>query len=94
MAIALLTLHLHLPGCQSLKEKRSRLKPLLSRIHKRFNVSAAEIGLNDRWHEGMIGCALVSNDNGHAHRAMQQVVEFIPANFPDLEIIDFRIENL
>lgn len=94
MAIALLTLHLHLPGCRSLKDKRSRLKPLLSRIHKEFNVSAAEIGLNDRWQEGIIGCALVSNDNGYAHCVLQRVVEFIPAAFPNLEIIDFRIENL
>lgn len=94
MTVALLTIHLHLPGCTSLKHKRSRLKPLLSRIHREFNVSAAEIGLNDHWQEGLIGCALVSNDNGHAHRALQRVVAFIPENWPDLEIIDFRIENL
>lgn len=93
MTVALLTLHLHLPECRSLKAKRSRIKPLLSRIHREFNISAAEIGLNENWQECLIGCALVSNDNGHAHRVLQRVIEFIPANFPDLEIIDFRIEN-
>jgi hypothetical protein len=94
MTIAYLTLHLHLPDCQSLKDKRSRIKSLLSQLHKKFNVSAAEIGLNDRWQECLVGCALVSNDNGHAHRALQRVVEFIPAYFPNIEIIDFRIENV
>ncbi len=93
MTVALLTIHLHLPGCRSLKDKRSRLKPLLSRIHREFNVSAAEVGLNDRWQEGLVACALVSSDNGHAHRALQRILEFIPTHFPDLEIIDFRLEN-
>jgi len=94
MNIAVLTLHLHLPMCQSLKEKRSRIKPLLYRIHKEFNLSTAEIGLNDHWQEGMVACALVSNDANHAHRVLQQVVEFIPTCFPDLEIIDCHIENI
>jgi len=94
MTIAILTLHLHFPQCQSLKEKRSRLKPLLNRIHKEFNVSAAEVGLNDHWQEGLITCALVSNNNHFTHKVLQRVVEFIPEHFPDLEIIDFRIENI
>lgn len=93
MSIALLTIHLHLPGCSSLKQKRSRLKPLLNRIHKEFNVSTAEIGLNDHWQESLIGCAMVSNDNNHTHRVLQHVAAFIPENWPDLEIINFRIEH-
>lgn len=93
MTLALLTIYLHLPGCSSLKQKRSRLKPLLSRIHKEFNVSAAEIGLNDHWQESVIGCALVSNENAHAHRVLQRIVGFLPENWPDLEIIEFHIEN-
>ncbi len=94
MTVALLTIHLHLACCHSLKDKRSRIKPLLSRIHREFNVSVAEIGLNDIWQEVLLGCALVSSDNGHAHRVLQRVLEFIPTHFPDLEIIDFRIENI
>jgi uncharacterized protein YlxP (DUF503 family) len=43
MSLGLLTIHLHLPGCASLKEKRGRLKPLLTRLHREFNISAAEI---------------------------------------------------
>ena len=37
MPIALLTLQLRLPGCSSLKEKRSRLKPLLVRLHRDYS---------------------------------------------------------
>jgi len=93
MVLAILSLQLHLPGCNSLKQKRSRLKPILSRIHKEYNVSAAEMGMNDAWQESLICCVIISNDNGHAHRVLQQIVEFIPANWPDIQIVDFRIEN-
>ncbi|MBS3752567.1 MAG: DUF503 family protein, partial [Anaerolineales bacterium] len=31
MRIGLLTLHLRIPGCASLKEKRSQIKPLVAR---------------------------------------------------------------
>ena len=45
--IGILTLHLQLPGCASLKEKRGRLKPLLARLHRKFNIPAAEMDLRD-----------------------------------------------
>jgi hypothetical protein len=56
--IATLTIHLHLPGCASLKEKRGRIKPLIARLHREFNVSVAEMGLQDKWQEAVIVCAM------------------------------------
>jgi len=32
--IATLTIHLHLPACASLKEKRGRIQPLIARLHR------------------------------------------------------------
>ena len=45
--LATLTIHLRLPGCASLKEKRGHIKPLLNRLHREFNVSVAEMDLQD-----------------------------------------------
>ena len=92
MSIGLLILHLQLPGVTSLKEKRSRIKPLLARLHKEFNVSAAEIDRLDAWQETVIACTLVSNDHGYTQRALQQVLEFTERNWPDLLVLDYRIE--
>ncbi len=92
MSIGLLTLHLQLPGVSSLKEKRSRIKPLLARLHKEFNVSAAEIDRQDAWQEAVVACALVSNDHGYTQRALQQVLAFTERTFPDLPVIDHHIE--
>jgi tripartite-type tricarboxylate transporter receptor subunit TctC len=37
--IATLTIHLHLPTCTSLKEKRGRIRPLIARLHREFNTA-------------------------------------------------------
>ncbi|MCH7481016.1 MAG: DUF503 family protein, partial [Chloroflexi bacterium] len=39
MVVGILKLHIHLAGCSSLKEKRGRLKPLLTRLRREFNIS-------------------------------------------------------
>jgi uncharacterized protein len=92
MSIGLLTLHLLLPGCTSLKEKRSRLKPALSRLHREFNVSAAEIDKHDAWQEAVLACVVVSNDPKHNTSLLQKIVAYIEANFPDLNILNDHIE--
>ncbi|KPL83275.1 hypothetical protein SE15_08580 [Thermanaerothrix daxensis] len=92
--IGVLTMHLHLPTCLSLKEKRSRLKPLLHRLHREFNISAAEVDFQDAWQEAVIACALVSNDSAHAQAVLQRIVNFTATNWPDMDILDHRIECL
>jgi hypothetical protein len=92
MPIGILTIHLHIPGCLSLKEKRSRLKPLLARIHREFNVSVAELDRLDAWQEALIACAFINSDSATAQRSLQQVVQWIGLHWPDVEIIDEAIE--
>jgi uncharacterized protein YlxP (DUF503 family) len=92
MTVGILTVHLHLPGCSSLKEKRSRLKPLLARLHREFNISVAEVDRQDAWQEAMIACALVSNEDGHTQRSLQAVVNWIEASWPDVSLVDDHIE--
>jgi uncharacterized protein YlxP (DUF503 family) len=92
MAIGLLTIKIHIPGCSSLKEKRRRLKPLLTRLHREFNISVAEIELQDIWQSAVIACVLVSNDNGHTQRALQQIIHWIETSWPDVTITREKLE--
>lgn len=94
MTIGVLLLSLQIPGCLTLKEKRSRLKPLLARLHREFNLSVAEVDQQDAWQAATIACAMVSNDHIHLQRALQRVSHWIEANWPDVEIIDDRIEMI
>jgi uncharacterized protein YlxP (DUF503 family) len=92
MPIGLLTLHIHLPGCASLKEKRSRLKPLLARLHREFNVSAAELGDQDIWGSAVIGCALVSNEAVFTRRALGSVARWVEENWQDVTLVEETFE--
>lgn len=90
--IGILTLHLHIPGCKSLKEKRSRLKPLLTRLHKEFNISVAEMDAHDVWQSAVIACAVVGNDNAQNQRMLQTVSEWVERNWQDVTITDEAFE--
>ena len=94
MSLGLLTLEIYIPGCQSSKEKRGRLKPLIARLQREFNVSVAEIDYQDRWNETILACALVSNDNGYTQKALQKVVRWIENNWRDVDLIAEQLEIL
>jgi uncharacterized protein YlxP (DUF503 family) len=92
MALGVLTLQIEIPGCKSLKDKRSRIKPLMTRLHREFNISVAEIDHHDAWQSAVIACALVSNSAKHTQRALQSVVEWVENYWPDITVIDDHIE--
>ena len=92
MPVGILTVHLQLPGCSSLKEKRGRLKPLLARLNRQFNLSAAEMDRLDAWGEAIIACALVGNDTVHVQRSLQQVVHWIETSWLDVQVENDEIE--
>jgi len=94
MSIGLLTLHIHLPGCSSLKEKRGRLKPLLAKLHKDFNVSAAEVDHLDVWQDAVIACTLVSNDGKHTQRVLQKIANWVDSDWRDVDLVSEEIELL
>jgi hypothetical protein len=93
MVIAVCIITLRFPGSQSLKEKRSVIKPLLTRLRQRFNVSVAEIAGQDKWQLGTVAVACVSGNRENAHRLLQQALVFIERN-GEIEVIDVSFEML
>ena len=61
MVVAVRTWELHLEGCQSLKDKRSVIKPLTMSLRKSCNVSVAETNHQDLWQRAEIACAAVGS---------------------------------
>lgn len=56
----LIVFRLH--DCHSLKEKRSVVKSVISRLRNNFNASVAEVGANDLYHRAEIGFSMIGND--------------------------------
>jgi uncharacterized protein YlxP (DUF503 family) len=75
MELGLLTLELRLPGCDTLKEKRHRLKGVIERVRGKFNVSATEVGLQDVHQSAEVAIALVANDHVLAEQVFARVEE-------------------
>ena len=77
---------LHIPGCQSLKERRSVLRPLLSDLARRFGVSVAETGHTDLWQRAEVGMAVVSGQPGQCRSLADDVDRFI-WSIPEIEVV-------
>lgn len=64
MVVGVVTWQLSLPGCASLKEKRTVVRSLKDRLSHRFNLSVAETGAQDVLTRAELTIALVATD-GH-----------------------------
>jgi len=92
MFVAVCTIELSLFEPESLKDKRGVLKWLLSRLHREFNISAAEVALHDAWKAATIGISVVTTSAAHGQNLIDNVLGWIERNRPDVEIVDHYIE--
>ena len=65
---------------------------MLNRLHREFNVSVAEMDMQDMWQETVIACALVNNNGAHIQRSLQTVSKWVKSNWSDGDVIDEKIE--
>lgn len=93
MIIGACTVELFIYEANSLKEKRHVIKSLIGKIQSRFNVSIAEVDLNDKWRKSIIGFACVSNDTKHANQMISKIMNFIERD-TRVEIVENNIEIL
>jgi len=93
MSVALLSIELRLPFSHSLKDKRRVIQSIFAKIKKNFNVSIAELDSQDLWQKANIEIASVNTSSGELCKTLNHVVEFI-YDFHDVEVIDYKIENL
>jgi len=92
MSIGVLILNLLIPGCSSLKEKRGRLRPLITKLRKDFNLSVAEIDDLDIWQSAVVACAMVSNDAKQTRKVLQKVADWVEVTWRDVDVVDDQIE--
>ena len=78
-----------LPGdAQSLKQKRSYVRPILAML-KKFEVSAAEVGFHDLHGRAQIGVAVVAPDAAQA-RAVIDTCEHQVAGRPEIDLLSAK----
>lgn len=91
MIIATCTISMRASWVHSLKEKRMIVKSLCSKVRNKFNVSIAEIDMQDIHQSIVIGSAAIAGDSAHADSIIDNVINFIES-VTDAEIISVERE--
>lgn len=71
MVIGVAVWQLEIIGCQSLKEKRSVIRSLKTKLHNRFNVSVAETAHQDLWQRAELTACVAATDSGQADSVLE-----------------------
>ena len=93
MVLGTLKLSLYINDSHSLKEKRKVVKSIVAKVQKRFNVSIAEVGSNDKWQMIELGISAVGNDRRFVNSILDNILSYLDSLYLG-EIIDSDIEIL
>jgi len=91
VTIALLTLDVHLPNAQSLKDKRMSVRRIKDRLRSKFNVSISETDHQDLWQRATISVATIASDEAYARQTLQLSLEEAERSSPEC-IVQGNIE--
>ncbi|WP_071459483.1 DUF503 domain-containing protein [Bacillus massilinigeriensis] len=93
MIVGLASFECLIYDASSLKDKRSVLQRVLTRLKQKFNVSAAEVGHQDVWQRTKLAFAVVSSSRVQAERELHRALQFVDS-FPEIERTMTEIEWL
>ncbi len=80
MIVAVALLELHIEYAQSLKEKRMVVKSLRDKLRHRFEISAAEVGLQDVHQRAQVGLSFVTSSRPTAEAMFEKIQDFIESS--------------
>jgi len=87
--VASMSLDLLLGDVDSLKRKRSVVRPIVAELVRRYAVSAAEVGHQELYRRAEIGVALATGDPGHGSQVLDAVERWCAAR-PEVELLSAR----
>jgi uncharacterized protein YlxP (DUF503 family) len=91
MIVGSLRVRLLLRQSRSLKDKRQVVQSIKDRLRNSFNISIAEVDLQDNRQVVALGIAMVSNEGHHVRTALEKIVTVLRGH-PVAELLDHEIE--
>jgi uncharacterized protein YlxP (DUF503 family) len=92
MNVGVCRLKLRLAENMSLKGKRQVIKPIITLIRNKYNVSIAEVEDNDLWQIATLGICFISNDSKYTDEVIASIINFINSGRFEVEIINQEVE--
>ena len=77
--VALLSVQIHLPDAQSLKDKRMTLRRIKDRL-KPLNVAVAEVEHQELWQRAGLGVVAIGNTRAHVDEMLASALADIERN--------------
>ena len=93
MIVAVAIYELHIEFAQSLKDKRGVVKSLRDKLRHRFEISAAEVGLQDVHQRARIAVSFIALEHAQADAKLERIEEFITSN-TDATLVGSTSEKL
>lgn len=83
---AVLEMEVRIPLGDSLKAKRSVIRPILVGAHRRFGVSSAEVDHQDDWDSAVLAFSTVSSSASKVNDVLDSVDRFV-WSFPEVDVV-------
>ncbi len=77
MRVLIVTLDLQIPGCRSLKERRSALEPLKSRLRRDLNLSVSEVKPRSQRDRARLGLAAVVDNRAAGDAQLSRALAIV-----------------
>ena len=90
MIVGILTLEILISGSASLKDKRMVLNRIKDRC-KKYNISIAEVGYQDKWQHAEMAIVTVSSAQSHVQETLNKIFSFLDNDFA-FEINKYKFE--
>ncbi len=84
---AVLEIEVRIPLGDSLKAKRSVIRPILDGAHRRFGVASAEVDLQDTWDQAVLAFSTVAGSVSQVTDVLDKVDRFV-WSFPEVDVVD------
>jgi uncharacterized protein YlxP (DUF503 family) len=94
MIVGVARVDLDIPENDSLKGKRSVVKPLVLKVMNKFKLHAAEVDQLDAHQSATIGLTLCGNDQRHVNTVLSKAVDWIEHSQFEANVTDIEMEFL
>ncbi|MDR2608590.1 MAG: DUF503 domain-containing protein [Treponema sp.] len=92
MIVSMIQFIFEIPEVDNIKEKRRIIRSIKDKLRHRFNMSVAEVDLQNSLSFAQIGGALVSNSRSFGETVLQKAFEMIERDLP-VRIQDMSIHS-
>jgi uncharacterized protein YlxP (DUF503 family) len=92
MWVGVVRIDLEIPENDSLKGKRSVVKPIVMKVKNKFSIHAAEVDDLDSHDTAVIGLVMCGNDQQHVNEVLSKAVDWVEHHQFDANVTDIEMQ--